>query len=179
MITYMKRRVRHIRTGGFALLLWLGIASGAVGQTAAGSMGTNAAPDVRLSRAEEVIVQPGDVLRIHIWPDNALGGEFPVEETGLVHLPILGEVQAGQVVRHPRRILQGQIEPGNLAVPGQEHRTGQIGVGKIYIAQQAAAENVVDAYPTWIRTRFLLRAVRYALTGSLWSGAARRGVAPR
>lgn len=35
---------------------------------------------------------PGDVLRISVWPNNDLGGEFVVEETGNVYLPILGEL---------------------------------------------------------------------------------------
>lgn len=38
-------------------------------------------------------LQPGDVLRIDVWPDQSLGGQFTVEETGLVYLPFLGAVQ--------------------------------------------------------------------------------------
>lgn len=41
------------------------------------------------------IVRPGDVLQIRVWPDTALSGEFPVEESGLVYLPILGGLEAG------------------------------------------------------------------------------------
>src|SRR5688572_3043365 len=37
-------------------------------------------------------LRPGDVLRIRVWPDTALGGEFPVEETGHVYLPLLGQM---------------------------------------------------------------------------------------
>jgi len=36
----------------------------------------------------------GDILRIKVWPDSSLGGEFPVEETGLVYLPVIGEYRA-------------------------------------------------------------------------------------
>ena len=43
----------------------------------------------------ELIVKPGDVLQVRIWPDADLGGEFPIEETGLVYLPVLGPVAAG------------------------------------------------------------------------------------
>lgn len=41
-----------------------------------------------------VAVRPGDVLEIGVWPDEALGGQFVVEESGFVYLPILGRVQA-------------------------------------------------------------------------------------
>lgn len=35
-------------------------------------------------------VRPGDVLRIRVWPDSALGGDYPVEDDGIVNLPGLG-----------------------------------------------------------------------------------------
>src|SRR5690606_6114239 len=47
--------------------------------------------------AEDVVVRPGDVLRISVWPETSLGGDFPVESNGYVYLPILGEVPAGNV----------------------------------------------------------------------------------
>lgn len=42
-------------------------------------------------------LQPGDMLRIGVWPDAELGGEFVVEETGAVHLPMLGRVDVAGV----------------------------------------------------------------------------------
>jgi len=39
-------------------------------------------------------LRPGDVLRVSVWPDAELGGEFPVETDGLVYLPFLGGVPA-------------------------------------------------------------------------------------
>lgn len=39
-------------------------------------------------------LRPGDLLRIRVWPNEELGGEFPIEETGLVLLPIVGDVRA-------------------------------------------------------------------------------------
>lgn len=39
-------------------------------------------------------MRPGDVLRVSVWPDELLGGEFPVETDGLVYLPFLGGVKA-------------------------------------------------------------------------------------
>lgn len=47
--------------------------------------------------SSEIILKPGDVLKIQIWPDQALSGEFVIEETGIVYLPVIGRVQAGGV----------------------------------------------------------------------------------
>lgn len=42
----------------------------------------------------EFVFSPGDRLQITVWPDSSLGGIFPVEESGLVHLPLLGALRA-------------------------------------------------------------------------------------
>lgn len=39
-------------------------------------------------------VRPGDVVRLRIWQEPDLSGDFPVHETGSVVLPKLGPVQA-------------------------------------------------------------------------------------
>jgi polysaccharide export outer membrane protein len=46
------------------------------------------------SPASDFVVRAGDVLHIRVWPDETLGGEFPVESTGHVHLPEVGEFLA-------------------------------------------------------------------------------------
>jgi protein involved in polysaccharide export with SLBB domain len=63
-------------------------------------------PSPRLS---ESVIRPGDVLRISVWPDDKLGGEFPVEESGYVYLPILGQVRAAGV---DLQSLRGEIRLG-------------------------------------------------------------------
>jgi polysaccharide export outer membrane protein len=40
------------------------------------------------------VIRHGDMLAVRIWPDAQLGGEFPVEESGIAHLPMIGEVRA-------------------------------------------------------------------------------------
>ena len=42
----------------------------------------------------ETVLRPGDVLNIRVWPSAELSGEFAIEDTGLVHLPLLGAVRA-------------------------------------------------------------------------------------
>jgi len=49
------------------------------------------------SEQESLVVLPGDALKITVWPDEQLGGEFVVEESGYVYLPVLGQVKAGGV----------------------------------------------------------------------------------
>lgn len=45
--------------------------------------------------AERFTVQPGDVLRIRVWPDTTLGGDYGIEDTGLVYLPVVGALEVG------------------------------------------------------------------------------------
>ena len=42
----------------------------------------------------ETVLRPGDVLNIRVWPSAELSGEFAIEDTGYVHLPLLGAVRA-------------------------------------------------------------------------------------
>ena len=43
---------------------------------------------------DEFVIRPGNILQISIWPDNQLGGEFPIEDTGIIYLPLLGPIPA-------------------------------------------------------------------------------------
>ena len=54
-------------------------------------------------------LRPGDVVRVSVWPDTSLGGEFPVESDGQVYLPFLGNVQASgvSIVELRKRIREG------------------------------------------------------------------------
>jgi len=54
-------------------------------------------------------LRPGDVLRISVWPDSELSGEFPVESDGNAYLPFLGGVRAVGV---PGEELRRQIREG-------------------------------------------------------------------
>jgi polysaccharide biosynthesis/export protein len=49
------------------------------------------------SQADDLVLQPGDILRITVWPEQGLGGEFVVEESGFVYLPYLQAVRAAGV----------------------------------------------------------------------------------
>ena len=50
-----------------------------------------------LGNASDFIVRPGDLLRIRVWPDATLSGDFPVEDSGIVYLPVLGPVDVAGI----------------------------------------------------------------------------------
>lgn len=55
----------------------------------------NAVP--RVQNPQTMTLRPGDMLRIGVWPNQELGGEFQIEDTGNIHLPLIGEIQAAGV----------------------------------------------------------------------------------
>jgi polysaccharide export outer membrane protein len=53
------------------------------------------------------LLRVGDLLRIRVWPDSVLGGQFTIEETGLIYLPVIGEYRAaGRSVASVRQDLR-------------------------------------------------------------------------
>jgi polysaccharide export outer membrane protein len=82
-------------------------------------------------------LRPGDVLRISVWPDATLGGEFTVEQSGNVYLPVVGEIRAvGMPVEdlrlHVREVYQTYLRDSvititpafTVGVMGQVQRPG-------------------------------------------------------
>ena len=86
--------MRHSFWFGAFLLgaMALGTADAAWAQTEGG-----AAAPTGGAQAEQVVLRPGDVLSIRVWPNAEFSGEFAVEESGYVYLPYLQEVRAGGV----------------------------------------------------------------------------------
>lgn len=54
-----------------------------------------AAPGLAAQSGDAGTVRPGDVVRLKIWQEPDLSGEFAVHESGTVVIPKLGPVQAG------------------------------------------------------------------------------------
>lgn len=79
-----------MRSRALAATFVLGI-MGWAGAASAQATGSGA------SGSADVLMRPGDVLRITVWPNSELGGEFVVEDSGLVYLPLLEAVRAGGV----------------------------------------------------------------------------------
>lgn len=55
---------------------------------------TPAAGTVGVPRAALPVLRPGDVLRLRVWPDQALSGDYPIDVTGSAFFPLLGEIHA-------------------------------------------------------------------------------------
>jgi polysaccharide export outer membrane protein len=70
------------------------------------------APPVRAQTAQGPDVthrnlRPGDVVRLRIWREPDMSGEFPVDEAGTVVFPRLGEYQ---VLKDPPETLTGRLQ---------------------------------------------------------------------
>ncbi len=72
------------------MLLLLLLALGACGKTYP-PMDIAAAPK---PKAGPFILGPGDTVTITVWRDEELSGERVIDPTGLIHMPLVGEVQA-------------------------------------------------------------------------------------
>lgn len=82
------------RTLLFLLLLTATLASSSWSQSAS-SAGTG-----------EVTLQPGDIIRVFIWREEDLSGDFPVNERGTAVFPLLGE---WSVTEMPMTVLRDSI----------------------------------------------------------------------
>jgi polysaccharide export outer membrane protein len=80
-----------MRTFSLALLLSLvlPLAGTAVAQQTATTAGT--------TTAQEVYLRPGDAVRVEIWREGELSGEFLVNVNGTITLPLLGEVKVTEI----------------------------------------------------------------------------------
>ncbi len=77
-------------------LLLAGLLALCAGAVRAQTTQTAAAPpSPALSAVDAFVIRPGDYLKVQVWPDSSLGGEFLVEGDGLVQLPLVGPVKVG------------------------------------------------------------------------------------
>ena len=71
------------------------------------------------SAGDQVVLHPGDVLRITIWREGDLSGDFQVDESGSVTLPLLG-------VRRVADVPMSQVREGLMREYLQQLRTPSI-----------------------------------------------------
>jgi protein involved in polysaccharide export with SLBB domain len=74
-----------------SILLALAVALLAFGSAEARAQ--NVVSQSALAQLDSLTLHPGDILRVQVWPNDSLSGEFTVEETGIVYLPLLGAVR--------------------------------------------------------------------------------------
>src|SRR5271163_4739261 len=94
----MRQLVSAITTGSTAVLFMM-VAVGAVRPVLAQSPATGAvqiATDTSASAGSAVLL-PGDVVRLRIWREPDLSGDFPVDEHGTAVFPKIGPTPVAQV----------------------------------------------------------------------------------
>jgi protein involved in polysaccharide export with SLBB domain len=67
---------------------------------------------------ETYILGVGDRLRVNVFGENDLSGEFDVDSGGAVRLPLIGQVSAaGMTVSNFERDVEAKLEDGYLRDP--------------------------------------------------------------
>jgi protein involved in polysaccharide export with SLBB domain len=107
--------------GLFLLAVFLCVAAGASRAQPAGPPATPAVAEGSTLSAEEALTYklgPGDKLRIITFDEPQLTGEFLVDSTGTVSLPLIGEVPAnGRTVGDVQGDIVGRLKDGFIKEP--------------------------------------------------------------
>jgi polysaccharide export outer membrane protein len=90
-------------------MLLLAAATAGAGPAASQTSYTSAPPPAQTSPRDTVLgqsrLQPGDVIRLRIWREPDLSGEFPVDEAGMAVFPKLGATKVGSITADSLRTL--------------------------------------------------------------------------
>lgn len=98
----------------------------------------------------DVIIRPGDVLRLKFWPEQQYSGDYEVETSGIVAVPLLGEIQvAGKslsAVRGDVRDRYRALTTNGVAIVSLQFRVSVIGqVARPGLYPVDATQSVFDA----------------------------------
>src|SRR3990172_12167 len=78
-----------------------------------------------------ITLRAGDVLKVRVWPDSVLSGQFTVEDNGVVVLPELGDVLiAGKDIRDIQTMLRelyGRVRKSAIVHVSPIFRVGVLG----------------------------------------------------
>jgi polysaccharide biosynthesis/export protein len=98
------------------IVLMFGLASCATGPAPSAAGHTAAASQIRTGA--EYHLGSGDQLRVIVFGEEDLSGEFVVDGSGQVSLPLVGEVNAkGKTVREFQRAVADKLKEGYLTDP--------------------------------------------------------------
>ena len=98
----------------------------------------------------DVIVRPGDLLRIKFWPEQQYSGDYQVETSGVVAIPLLGELnvsgKALSEVRNEVRDHYRALTTNGVAILSLQFRVSVIGqVARPGLYPVDATQSVFDA----------------------------------
>lgn len=74
------------RNSTLLIIVFLALLGSVASLAAQDNVGASSVPNPGL------VLRPGDMLRITVWPNTELSGEFVIDEAGYVHLPVLAAV---------------------------------------------------------------------------------------
>jgi polysaccharide export outer membrane protein len=98
-------------------LFTLGALTAAGGAVTASAQTTGPAPEATFEPGDYVLGS-GDKLRVIVFGEDSLGGEFVISGTGKVSLPLIGDVQAaGKTVRDFQDTVRAALANGYLRDP--------------------------------------------------------------
>jgi polysaccharide biosynthesis/export protein len=98
----------------------------------------------------DVILKPGDIMRVKFWPEQQYSGDYQVETTGIVAMPLLGEMHvAGQPLSQVRNEVRDKyrlLTTNGIAIVSLQFRVSVIGqVGRPGLYPMDATQTVFDA----------------------------------
>jgi protein involved in polysaccharide export with SLBB domain len=108
-------RVKHA-VASFFLFVALALTASAAGAQGASSNPPGIAPGVSIEAS--YILGPGDRVRVIVFNETDLSGDFDVDGRGQISVPLIGEIQAGGgTVRQVERTIEQRLREGFLRDP--------------------------------------------------------------
>ena len=98
----------------------------------------------------DVILKPGDILRVKFWPEQQYSGDYQVETSGVVAMPLLGEMDvAGETLSQVRTRVRDKyrsLTTNGVAIVSLQFRVSVIGqVMRPGLYPMDATQTVFDA----------------------------------
>ncbi|HEU4988918.1 MAG TPA: polysaccharide biosynthesis/export family protein [Gemmatimonadaceae bacterium] len=98
----------------------------------------------------DVVVRPGDILRIKFWPEQQYSGDYQVETSGTVAIPLLGELNVSDKtlseVRNEVRDHYRALTTNGVAIVSLQFRVSVLGqVARPGLYPVDATQSVFDA----------------------------------
>jgi polysaccharide export outer membrane protein len=98
----------------------------------------------------DVILRPGDIMRVKFWPEQQYSGDYVVETSGIVAMPLLGEIHvAGEPLSQVRTEMRDRyrsLTTNGVVIVSLQFRVSVIGqVARPGLYPMDATQTVFDA----------------------------------
>src|SRR5690606_5535621 len=129
---------------------------------------------------ESLTLKPGDIVRVEIWREEDLSGEFKINELGLVTLPLIGEKDVnGLTIQQLRDQLIAEYRvqlqnPSIIVTPlRQVHVLGEVNLPGMYAVDPTVTLAGAIALAGGASGQGDLRRIRIARDGAIIKNAVR------